>query len=181
MPLWFSSEKMVKFSAYTESVTPNQHIDVSFDTEALDLGGFFNPGQPTRLTIPVKLGGWYQVFCTVRWVIPEFVSYTHDPDQEASSYFYTWLKRNNAVMSNEARSTTNRVTGSKGSSQVMAMETHFDAGDVVNLVLWHNFDTNYIQQINALSFLSLHRIKGGSLTVSPNFVAAKLTDEKNIG
>jgi hypothetical protein len=178
---WFSSEKMVKVSGYTESVTPNQHIDVSFGEEALDLGGYFDPGQPTKLTIPVKLGGWYQVFCTVRWVIPEFVIYSHDADQEASSYFYTWLKLNNTVMSNEARSTANRVTNSKGTSQVMAMETYFDAGDVINLVLWHSFDASYIQQINALSFLSLHRIRGVNLTISPGFVAAKVSDEKNVG
>ncbi len=178
MPLWFNPERLVKVSAYSEAVSPSQHTEVSFSAEVVDLGGYFTAGQPSQIVIPAGLAGWYQVLCTVRWIIPAHVTVAIDPGQEAESYYYSWLRLNGSVLSNEARATANRVTGAKGSSQVMALETHFNVGDVLGLMLWHSFASSYIEQINALSFLGVRRINRINLVSPPIFKAR--VDEQDL-
>lgn len=169
MPWWwlFSSPNLVKVSGNTMDVPPGQSINVTFSTENIDHGGFFDSADPTRITIPSPLGGWYLLLCTIRWTLPVEVqvSLQPDPDAEMHSYFYSYVSRNGTVFANEARQTANRTTEAAGTWQVMAMETALASGDQLQLVISHCFDTAYIAQIDAEYHLSLRRIEGVKVRV----------------
>ena len=164
MPLWlpFSSPKLVKVSGFTMDIPPGNLFEAPFSREDIDRGGFFSPADPTQITIPSLLGGWYILLCTIRWTLPVEVQVSIQPDPavEMHYYFYSYVSRNGVVFANDARQTANRTTEAAGTWQVMAMETALAAGDQLKLVISHCFDPAYISRIDAEYHLSLRRIDG---------------------
>ncbi len=179
MPLWFSRPKLVKVTGYSSDVPPGQPVEVSFSREDIDHGGYFDPGEPARITIPGRLGGWYLLLCTIRWMVPEDIQVNLQPDPvaEMQSYFYSFVELNGIVLGNDARQTANRTTGAKGTWHVMATETALAAGDVLKLIIWHCFDPAYIARIDAECHLSLRRIEGVTLSSTPVLASRGLEDE----
>jgi hypothetical protein len=47
------------------TISDNSQTDVTWDTEAVDVGGMFDIGSPTQITIPASSGGFYLILVNV--------------------------------------------------------------------------------------------------------------------
>lgn len=112
---------------------------VSFTNIEWDSDGFFQPAEPTRLTVPPGLGGRYLIQVATRWLDHR------EPESEEplpDSYYYAFVMKNGSghPAGNDARSTANNVEGeATGSTQHFMYETDLAEGDFVELWLWQAF------------------------------------------
>ena len=129
-------------------VPTGEHTPAEF-SEKWDIGGFFNPKVPDVIQIPksIFVSGRYVIHAAVRWYNPE------GPIRR--SYFNTYLKVNDSNIGNDARATANMVGGgATGTTQYFSIEVNLNAGDQVQLFLWHGFGVD----INAEAYLTVtHR------------------------
>lgn len=131
----------VKLSRGGMDVPINESTPVPFSNIEWDSVGFFEPSEPTRLTVPAGLSGRYLIQAATRWVDHQEPL---DPDPTPDSYYYAFMMHNGSghPAGNDARCTTNNVEGgATGTTQHFMYETELAEGDFVELWLWQGFGT----------------------------------------
>jgi len=122
-------------------VPKDERTPVPFSNIEWDSVGFFEPSEPTRLTVPTGLGGRYLVQASTRWL-----DHRQSSNEEAppDSHYYAFMMHNGSgyPAGNDARCTANNVEGgATGTTQHFMYETDLAAGDFVELWLWQGFGT----------------------------------------
>lgn len=113
---------------------------VSFSNIEWDSVGFFQPSEPTRLTVPAGLGGRYLIQVATRWLDHRDPLLGKEPQPD--SYYYAFVMRNGSghPAGNDARCTANNVEGeATGTTQHFMYETGLAEGEFVELWLWQGF------------------------------------------
>lgn len=131
----------VKLARGGMEVPKDVSTPVPFSNIEWDSVGFFEPSEPTRLTVPAGLGGRYLIQAATRWLDHR------EPLGEGSlpdSHYYAFMMCNGSghPAGNDARCTANNVEGgATGTTQHFMYETELVAGDFVELWLWQGFGT----------------------------------------
>jgi len=123
-------------------VPTNQDTLIPFQNVEWGPDGYFDSGEPTRLSVPEGLGGRYFVQVAVRWLNPEQGIGAPDPEDINDSYYYALVCKNggNDAILLDARATAEKVGfGATGTTQHFTFDISLDDGDFIELMLWQEF------------------------------------------
>jgi hypothetical protein len=139
-------------------VPANEKATFVFTNVDWDTDNYFDPANPTRLTVPDGLGGRYFVQVAIRWYNPDQVMPPPPDDIEVKdSFFYTYVSKNGTphAVGNDARSTVNMVAhGATGTTQHFTFDMSLDGGEFIEVNFWQDF----FDPVRNDAFLTLRRL-----------------------
>lgn len=115
----------------TQSITNVTLTALTWDTETKDEGGYHEGAtNPSRITIPTGLSGWYVVTAGCAWVGETF----------AGTAVNLWLRLNGAGVISGTRQTALPVAASftSGLYQTTSKVIYLSAGDYIEAVVFHD-------------------------------------------
>jgi hypothetical protein len=140
-------------------ISTKQKTAVPFQSVDWDPDGYFDSGEPTRLTVPEGLGGRYFVQAAVRWLNPELSFAPPDLDDINDAYYYAYVSKNgiDGALGLEAHSTTEKVGfGATGTTHHFTFDIALSADEFIELWLFQEF----FDPVRADMALTLRRLGG---------------------